>query len=170
MLQKKYTPRVFLALYGALMLWLLFFQSARIPNYGSPAYWQQIQSSLNLTPFHTINNYLHILLNPSYYQSKWSDAVFAFQTRQAIINLGGNIGMFLPLGILLPWVFPKLRKLWRTALATVVLISTVEILQLFSLLGSCDVDDLILNLVGTILGYGLWYALWKSKPPAKPGA
>lgn len=160
-MQKKHMSRVLLVLYGCLMLWLLFFQSARTPNYSSPSYWQQIQSNLNLTPFHTINNYLHILLNRSYYQSKWNDAIFAFQTRQAIINLGGNIGMFLPLGILLPWVFPKLRKLWKIALATIVLISLVEVLQLFTLLGSCDVDDLILNLVGAILGYGLWYALLK---------
>jgi glycopeptide antibiotics resistance protein len=34
-------------------------------------------------------------------------------------------------------------------------ISCVEILQLFTLLGYCDVDDLILNTLGAAIGYGI---------------
>ncbi len=159
MLQKKQTPRILLALYGLVMLWLLFFQSVRIPDYSAPGYWEQVRDSLNLVPFLTIENYLHILLHQEYYLDKWTAATYAFQAKQAIINLGGNVGMFLPLGLLLPWSFPRLRRLWRTLAATVAIISLVEILQLFSLLGSCDVDDLILNLLGVTVGYCIWYLL-----------
>ncbi len=163
MLQKKNLPRVLLILYGALMLWLLFFQTIRIPDYSAALYWQRVGDNLNLVPFRTVGNYLHILLHREYYLDKWDAGRYAFQARQAIINLGGNVGMFLPLGFLLPWVFRKLQRLWKTLLATVAIISLVEVLQLFSLLGSCDIDDLILNALGAAIGYFLWYALMRKK-------
>ena len=160
MLQKKTFPRVLFGLYCALMLWLLFFQSARIPDYHIASYWQQVKSNLNLVPFHTVGNYLHILTHRAYYLEKWGFAsMYTYQARQAVINLGGNIGMFLPLGFLLPWVFVKLQKLWKTLIATVGIISLVEIVQLFTLLGSCDVDDLILNVIGAAIGYAAWHLL-----------
>ena len=162
MMQKKTLPRILFLLYGALMLWLLFFQSARIPDYGTASYWQQVKSNLNLTPLRTVGNYLHVLTNREYYLEKWGFAsIYAFQARQAVINLGGNVGMFIPLGLFLPWVFTNLRKAWKTLLTAAGIIILVEVLQLFTLLGSCDVDDLILNLVGVWLGYGTFFILSK---------
>ena len=38
----------------------------------------------------------------------------------------------------------------------VCIIVSIELTQWLSLLGSCDVDDLILNLVGTTLGFAVW--------------
>lgn len=164
MTQKNALPKWLFALYTALMLWLLFFQSARIPDYSATSYWQQVQSNLNLIPLRTVGNYLHILVNRDYYLEKWGFAsIYAFQARQAVINLGGNVGMFIPLGFFLPRVFEKLRKAWKTLLITGGIIFLVEVLQLFSLLGSCDVDDLILNVIGAAIGYGLWYAFSKVK-------
>ena len=69
----------------------------------------------------------------------------------------------LPLGALLPAANGKLRKFLRTFFASAALILTVEVLQLFTLLGSCDVDDLILNMAGVILGYLLWKLCRKRK-------
>jgi len=159
MTQKRMMPRVLLVLYAGLMLWLLFFQSARIPDY-SAAYWLQVKSNLNLVPMRTVGNYLHILMNRDYYLDKWGFAsMYTYQAQQAVINLGGNIGMFIPLGFLLPWVFEKLRKWWKVLLVTAVIITLVEIAQLFSLLGSCDIDDLILNVLGAAIGYAIWYLL-----------
>ena len=36
------------------------------------------------------------------------------------------------------------------------LILCVELLQLATMLGSCDIDDLILNVIGASLGFFLW--------------
>ncbi len=142
------------------MLWLLFFQSARIPDYSTANYWQQIGGNLNLTPFRTIGNYLDILLRKDYYLEKFEFAsVYAYQARHAVINLGGNVGMFIPLGFFLPEVFPKLKKLWKTLAISALIMCAVEILQLFSLLGNCDIDDLMLNLVGAAIGYGIFLLL-----------
>lgn len=130
------------AVYCALMLWLLFNR----PGYteGIP-YWQQLLPNLNLTPFRTLRLFLGLLNDHRPYL-----------VRAALVNLLGNVVMFVPLGLFLPLIFTKLRKLWRTMLSAALLITAVEITQLFTLVGSCDVDDLILNLLGAILGYGIY--------------
>ena len=139
-------------LYGALMLWLLFDRSGTT---GEP-YWQQVADNLNLNPFHTIGNYWDILLQREHYLEKWDAAVYAFQVRHAVINLAGNVVMFVPLGFFLPAVWKKCRGFFRTLFCAAGMIAAVEIAQLFSLRGSCDVDDLILNLVGVAVGYALF--------------
>lgn len=128
-------------LYCVLMLWLLFGRSGAIEGV---SYWEQVAMSLNLTPLHTVFKYIRLL-----------DSANAALVRTAVINLYGNVIMFIPLGFLLPNVFPKLRKLWKTLTATAVIIILVELVQLFSLVGSCDVDDLILNVLGSAMGYGI---------------
>lgn len=128
---------VLFCLYGALMLWLLFDRTGYVE--GIP-YREQLK--MNLVPFQTIVLFLKILNHPQY----WKDAV---------VNLFGNIMMFIPLGFLLPEVFPRLGRLWKTLLATAGIITLVELAQLFTLLGSCDTDDLILNVAGAAIGYGL---------------
>ena len=137
--QKLHTA-LFLA-YGAIMLWLLFDR----PGY-DPAvpYWDQVTAQLNLIPFRTLRLFADLL----------NSGVRSHITI-AVINLGGNIIMFIPLGFLLPKVFPKLASLPRVLLTTAGIIAAVEILQLFTLVGCCDIDDLILNVLGAALGYWL---------------
>ena len=124
-------------LYCIGMLWLLFFQ--RIGGDVSPRRY-------NLHPLDTVSRYLWVLkysLDPT-------------QQFHAIANLAGNVILFLPLGIFLPMLFVRLRAFWRFALAALLAILSVEVLQLFTGLGTLDVDDLILNLMGIALGYLLW--------------
>ena len=58
--------------------------------------------------------------------------------------------------MLLPVCFPKLRFLMRVLLTVTVLIVCVELIQLLTLVGSCDVDDLILNVLGAAIGFWLY--------------
>ena len=44
------------------------------------------------------------------------------------------------------------------------IITAVELIQLFTLVGSCDVDDLILNVIGSAIGYGFHKAANKPAP------
>ena len=129
-------------LYCALMLWLLFDRPGFTP--GVP-YFQQLRQQLNLVPFRTLRLFASLL------QDHRPQLV-----RAAVVNLGGNVVMFIPLGFLLPGIFPKLRTLLRTLGITALIITGVEILQLVTLVGSCDVDDLILNLLGAAIGYGFF--------------
>lgn len=134
-----------LVFYGCCMLLLLFFRE--LPDARRP-YTQQMFLQLNLAPLRTIRLYLRLLGSARFF-------------RLAVINLVGNVVMFLPLGALLPAVFSRLRRFCRTLAAGLLAVLAVELLQLFTLLGSCDIDDLILNLVGIALGYGLWRLLRK---------
>ena len=138
-MNKKKMYRMLLILYIALMCWLLFNR----PGY-DPAvpYWEQVSRQLNLVPFRTLRLFVDLL-----------DSGVRSHMMMAIINLGGNIIMFIPLGFLLPNVIPKLSSLSRVLLATAGIIVAVEVIQLFTLVGSCDIDDLILNVLGAGLGY-----------------
>ena len=128
-------------IYSALMLWLLFDRPGCNP---SVPYWDQVTQQLNLVPFRTLRLFAGLL-----------DSGVRAHLYMAVINLGGNVIMFIPLGFLLPRVFPKLSSLPRVLLATAAIITAVELLQLFTLVGSCDIDDLILNILGSATGYGL---------------
>ena len=150
-MKKKRLWNVLFCLYTLVMLWLLFDRDQG--GSGLP-YWDRVANNLNLRPFRTVGNYMDVLLRKEYYMEKWGAAsIYAYQARHAVINLLGNIVMFVPLGFLLPKVSPRQRKLWRCLLTTAMMIALVEMAQLFSLRGSCDVDDLILNVLGAAIGY-----------------
>ncbi|MBO0959294.1 VanZ family protein [Neobacillus sp. MM2021_6] len=83
-----------------------------------------------------------------------------------IVNLAGNIIGFAPFGFILPLLAKKFQKFSAVTVATFFLSLTFELLQLVFEFGSFDVDDLILNTIGGMLGYipiKLGYLLIKSK-------
>lgn len=145
--RKKWSKLLF-AVYGILMLWLLYGQ--RIGQTGSGSYWQRLENHLVYTPFETIQRFLWVL--------RYSTN--AAQIRHAVVNLGGNVIMFVPLGFLVPCLWKKPQKFGWHFLMMALTIVAIELTQLFTLLGSCDVDDLLLNLVGTTIGFLLW-KLWQ---------
>ena len=76
--------------------------------------------------------------------------------KDALVNLIGNVAMFVPLGIVWPAVFSKLDRPWKVIAAGVGASLTIEILQLPFFTRSTDIDDLILNSAGYLVGYGIW--------------
>ncbi|MCR4585800.1 MAG: VanZ family protein [Lachnospiraceae bacterium] len=130
---------IIFVIYICFMIWLLFFFH-RSPYFSELSYFDTIKGSINLQPFSTVNRYINALKN-----GRLIDI--------ALINLIGNIIMFIPLGILLPSLWKQLDSFIRCLIGCFGLILMVEITQLFTLRGSCDVDDLILNLAGCIIGY-----------------
>ena len=81
--------------------------------------------------------------------------------REMLINVVGNTAMFIPLGIVWPSVFKKLDTHKKVIAAGVGYSLCIEILQLLFYDRVTDVDDLILNSLGYLIGYGL-YLLVKS--------
>ena len=136
---------VFLAYTGA-MVWLLFGRSRGWVD--GLNYRQMLSDNINLKPFYTIDNYINIIAN--YPQSNYY--------RHCIINLFGNILVFVPAGWLIPRLFPTMRKFFAFFFTVLIAIVFVELLQLFTLLGHLDVDDIILNLTGMMIGY-IFYAI-----------
>lgn len=75
-----------------------------------------------------------------------------------------NIILFLPVGFLLPLLFPAFQKLHRCVLYGFGFSLVIEILQLFSFRAT-DVDDLLMNTLGAVTGFGIFSLLKKLYPP-----
>ncbi len=69
-----------------------------------------------------------------------------------VTNLLGNVLIFLPFGFFMPMASMR-RSFLNTAFYSLALSLTVEISQLLLKVGCFDVDDLLLNTIGGMLGY-----------------
>ena len=76
--------------------------------------------------------------------------------KEALLNLIGNTTMFIPIGIIWPIVFKKLDTPAKVIVAGMGYSLCIEILQLPFYDRVSDVDDLILNSLGYIIGYGIY--------------
>lgn len=101
--------------------------------------------SANLVPFRTIGSYVRRIEKIPFI---------------VISNLLGNILLTLPLALYLPIFLKLFRKWWKTSLVGLIVILFIEVIQFLFGRGSFDVDDIILNMIGIVTGYGIW----KSKP------
>ena len=76
--------------------------------------------------------------------------------REALVNFLGNSLMFLPLGIVWPVAFRKLDTHWKVIAAGAGTSLLIEILQLPFYDRVSDIDDLLLNTLGYLMGYGIY--------------
>ena len=83
------------------------------------------------------------------------------EMRDILINVIGNTTMFIPLGIVWPSVFKRLDTHWKVITAGIGVSLCIEILQLPFFSRVSDIDDLLLNSFGFIIGY-LMYLLGKT--------
>lgn len=97
----------------------------------------------------------HILnLNPL----NWIGNIDSMQ--QFIVEKIPNILLFIPLGFFIPIVFRHQRKIYKTIIISFLLTFSVEFIQYF--IGRfADIVDIITNLSGSILGYGIYSILDK---------
>lgn len=77
-----------------------------------------------------------------------------------------NIIMFMPFGFLVPLIWKQSRKLSGTVLLGFEFSLLIEFLQLFNRRAT-DIDDLLMNTLGALLGFLLWkiYQLLVKKIP-----
>lgn len=74
--------------------------------------------------------------------------------RDTVKQVGGNILLGMPFGVLLPVLFPRTRGLLRVVLMTAFVMLTVETAQGLLVTGRAfDIDDVILNSLGSFAGY-----------------
>ena len=76
--------------------------------------------------------------------------------RDLLLNLIGNTAMFVPLGIVWPSVFKQLNTHGKVIAAGVGCSLLIEILQLPFYDRVSDIDDLILNSLGFLIGYAIY--------------
>ncbi len=122
-------------------------------DYQNPA--QMVQSAgerlhsgyaVNLIPFHSIRGFFR-----------------HFHFSVFMVNIVGNIVMFIPWGFGLPLLWKKRQSVFSAAFFSLLLPLFIESAQLF--IGrSVDIDDLILNFTGGITGAACCFFLRKKFP------
>lgn len=107
--------------------------------------------AVNLEPLRTIKNYLI-----AYGYGNIS-------LRLVLLNLLGNLAAFAPMGVFLPALFRWQRSIFFFTATLTLGVTAVEVAQVYTGAGSCDVDDLILNLAGALIVFVLCRItpLWK---------
>lgn len=66
-----------------------------------------------------------------------------------------NVIMFMPLGFLLPLIWKNFRNIINVLLTGLGFSLAIEFCQLFNLRAT-DIDDLMMNTLGAVLGYFIW--------------
>lgn len=123
--------------YCVMMLWLLLLRRIAMGA-------GNVQ--VNLQPLDTVKRYLWVLQH----------SANPIQRRYALANILGNVGLFLPLGVFLPMLFQKMQRFWLFLVCVIQGIALVELCQLFTGLGACDIDDGLLNVSGAVMGWFGW--------------
>lgn len=114
--------------------WQMYFDPFEIVFLGGS------DKSLNFIPFKTIMSYLFDS-NP---------VVDEFNGLVAMVNILGNILMFMPIGFLLGWA--KRVCYQKMLIISCILSLFIEVIQYF--IGrSSDIDDILLNVLGACVGY-----------------
>ncbi|PAB59524.1 VanZ family protein [Anaeromicrobium sediminis] len=131
-MKKKHINVMSKLLLGVYLIYL-FYLVFLSPYYGRTTY----HVSYNVIPFSTISEY----------------AFLKYGIRNTIINIGGNIVAFMPLGFLLPLAYNKTNNYIKIFMLALITTCSIELLQYIYRVGTCDIDDIILNLVGAMLGY-----------------
>ncbi|MBQ9131904.1 MAG: VanZ family protein [Clostridia bacterium] len=137
----------FLYLYLLLTVTLTDKALGRVLDLSAPTAEQRayyLEHFVNFRPFHSIYQV--------YIRGFFKGYIHGYYV---LLNLLGNLCAFMPLSFFLPLLFKSQRR-WYVLIPTVALsVIAIEALQFWLMVGSCDVDDLILNTLGAWLTYAL---------------
>ena len=123
-------------IYFVVLFYFLFFSEKMGRTYSERAY------HYNLVPLKEIARFV------KYWRVLGMKAV--------LLNILGNVAAFLPFGFFLPVIWERTRHWYITVILSFAMSLLVETMQLVGKVGSFDVDDLLLNTLGGMAGYGLY--------------
>ena len=138
------------------LLNVLFFDNAFGRGFGHTSL-----DMVNLEPLRTVKNYL---LAYGYGN---------ISLRLVVLNLAGNLIAFAPMGVFLPALFRWQRSIFFFAASLTLFFNDAAAPEIYTGTGSCDVDDLILNLAGALLVFivcrvtPLWHRICSVNPRPK---
>ncbi|MFD1362823.1 VanZ family protein [Lentibacillus salinarum] len=123
---------------------MLLFMGGRGFTFTDLSLLEYIKSSSNFVPFKTISTYIQAIFDGS------------MNADIPIKNLVGNLFMFLPMGIYLPFFIKKIKRVGRFSISMIVVLFFIEVIQIVTRRGSFDIDDFILNMLGALIGFVIW--------------
>jgi hypothetical protein len=77
----------------------------------------------------------------------------------AFYNIVGNLILFVPIGILLPLLFERLRAPWPLIWRAGVISLAIEVTQVLTRARAIDIDDVILNTAGAAVGFAVYWVM-----------
>ena len=140
-------------LYLLLVIWMIVFKypvprlKEIIASWRKDVIWEGLGTA-NFIPFKTIKMYIRYYDLPGL---------------RSFANLFGNVLIFIPMGILMPMAHKSSKNIWIMLLNTFVFVLGIEVFQLFSAFGAFDVDDIILNCFGVLIGRVIYQFLFSKK-------
>ena len=145
-MKKRLIPAFILLAYGAILIKVMVFKNIAI-NVGFTIFRLTTDAGqTNFVPFKTILHYLSGA-------EGWT---------VSIVNLVGNIALLVPIGFFAPFVFRKMT--WPKALALAIASGlAIELTQVVFRVGIFDIDDVILNALGVLIGYLIFAMLLGSR-------
>lgn len=140
----KVWMKIFFAVYIIFVIKVIIFKYPIDRLQAIAATWQKdvILEGLgtaNFKPFKTIKMYID----------------YAYKLN-SVENLAGNVLVFVPFGFLLPLASDERRRFADVFINAFVFVLGIETFQLFSAFGAFDVDDILLNCLGAVVGYGCY--------------
>ena len=123
------------------ILFLLLFVRHRGSWWTDLSPFEYAMMHMNLIPFKTMGGYIKAIFDGS------------MNLNIPLENLFGNLLMFLPLGMYLPFFCSWIDRLKRFLYFVLPVFLVIEIAQFLTKRGAFDIDDLILNMAGAVLGY-----------------
>jgi glycopeptide antibiotics resistance protein len=127
--------------YCGILVWMLYLSRDYRGGY---TFGEYISRFSNFIPFKTVFHYAKIASTGSL------EFIGLF-----LWNIMGNLVMLLPLGAVLPCLFRRIDRFWKVVITVTVTIILIELAQLILRVGVIDIDDLILNLSGAMIGYAI---------------
>jgi len=122
------------------------------------------ETTFNLIPFTSIDNFFfdimkNGIINWVFLATKPTDFqdIIMYTFTDSFKNLLGNVLLFVPFGLLYPLSRKKRVKIFEAFALILGTTCSIEILQyLFLTSRRADIDDVILNLIGGLIGYGIY--------------
>ena len=128
-----FTLTLFDEIFGRQGLVVIKWDNEMVQNY--------MKYSFNIIPFKTIKLYINGYIR----------GIVSF--RNFSVNIIGNLCAFMPYGIFLPLMFKSMNKFLKFLITMIFIVIIIELLQFKTMSGSCDIDDLILNVFGASVIY-----------------
>lgn len=145
-LKYKILNRLISIVYFIILVYILFFLKRRSNN-------QEYRNKINIYPFYSKFKYIKTI--------NWNNIN---NQKDFLIDVLGNILMFIPFPIALFWLI-SIKISYKKYFIIIILTSVlIEILQYIFNKGVLDIDDIILNSIGGCLGLIiLYYSFLKQK-------
>ena len=126
--------------YIIFLILILFYRSNRGADIGIREY---LYFHGNLVPFHTVVSYIK-----SFMEGK-------INSNLVYRNIFGNLFLFAPLSMFMYVFFKKTKAFLKNAVLVFSCVLFAEVFQMIFRVGSFDVDDIILNMLGAFIGFSV---------------